>query len=374
MFSTNKTSAAGLEKYVTGSARSIAPVHYQTAHGYAGGEILYRKSDSTYALAIATAGDTAEVLGCVNRSEGTDRFSLVTDGEAVLTVANFQEGTLTGLVDGAVLFLSATTAGKFTWTEPSVVGQIRKPLMKVTSISGGIVKGQFTGSMLGTTVGGTNVSTVIGLTLATSTVIQNVSGWPVGGGGKINGTITVLTSGAAQGCRVEINFQKISSSAYNISAAFPASSIVAASGTLSASVNETNGNISITLPTITGATSASVTFSIDSAALGATIPLQIDGTLVSEKKIANVITGAGTLNATPNAYQHVCNSASPFTLNVSTAVGNDGCILKVKNIGAGTVTLDFNSTETADGSTTQDLVQWESVVLMAYSGNWLIVG
>jgi hypothetical protein len=91
----------------------------------------------------------------------------------------------------------------------------------------------------------------------------------------------VLGPATPQGCRVEISFQKRSSTSYEISPAFPASSIVAASGTLSASVNETNGNISITLPTITGATSASVTFSIDSAALGAQLPLQIDSNLIS---------------------------------------------------------------------------------------------
>ena len=182
---------------------------------------------------------------------------------------------LSGLTTGAVYFLSASASGVATTTEPSVVGQISKPLYVATSPTTAIIL-----NSRGTTVGGTNLTTTIGLTLATSTVIQNVSAWPEGGGGKINGTITVLGPSPIQGCRVEINFQKLSSTVYNISAAFPSSSIIAASGALAATVNETNGNISITLPTITSATSASITFSIDASSVGTTLPLAIDAGLV----------------------------------------------------------------------------------------------
>jgi hypothetical protein len=238
----------------------------QSAHGFVFGDEVYH-TGSAYAKAQADTAAKAEVVGMV-LGVTTNKFVLGKTGKATKTGW--------GLTAGAVYFLSASSAGAFTTTEPSVAGQISKPVgIAVSTTSMQIL------NMRGTTVGGTNLTTSIGLTLASSTVIQNVSNYPNGGGGKINGTITVLGPSPIQGCRVEINFQKISSTVYNISAAFPSSSIIAASGALVATVNETNGNISITLPTITGATSASVTFSIDASSVGTTLPLQIDSNLIS---------------------------------------------------------------------------------------------
>jgi hypothetical protein len=328
-----------MDKYVKGAARSLSPIYNKTAHGYTGGEIIYRKSDSTFDLAKADVGTTAEVLGVVVQTEGTDRFALCLEGEISLVAANFQEGTLTGLVDGSTLFLSASSAGKFTWTEPSVVGQISKPLVTVTSINGTIVKGVFQ-NMRGSTVGGTNLTTSIGLLLnGTPKTIQNVSGYPIGGGGKINGTITVLGPSPIQGCRVEISFQKISASVYNISAAFPASSIIAASGALSASVT-TGGDIQITLPTITGATSASITFSIDASSVGTTLPLSIDARLVLGNTSGTAVP-AGAIGE---------------KINFSTASG---------------ITISSHPTTIGNGSTTGVATLTPGVYLVFVTGIWI---
>jgi len=265
----------GIETPV-GSGSTIERVSH-TAHGFIVGNVLY-DAGTNFAKGNCTDAAKAEVIAMVSRIIDANTFEVITNGipSAGLTVDCFKEGVLPS--DSDVCFVSDVD-GKLTYTEPNVVGQISKPCFFVRSVDATYAFGYFA-NMRGTTVGGTNVSTVIPLTLAGTTVIQNVSAWPDGGGGKINGTITVFGPATPQGCRVEINFHKRSGSSYEISAAFPASSIVAASGTLSASVNETNGNISITLPTITGATSASITFSIDSAALGATLPLAISASNV----------------------------------------------------------------------------------------------
>ena len=283
----------------------------QTAHGFVAADIgkAIRSSgvSGQYTFAMADAANNAEVVGIISDAASgvPNQFSYIAIGPMT---------GLSGLTTGEVYFLSASASGVATTTEPSVVGQISKPLYVATSPTTAIIL-----NSRGTTVGGTNLSTTIGLTLATSTVIQNVSAWPNGGGGKINGTITVLGPSPIQGCRVEINFQKLSSTVYNISEAFPSSSIIAASGALSASVNETNGDISITLPTITSATSASITFSIDASSVGTTLPLQIDS-----NKITWDVTALSNDSATQlglKQYLHGTNYNGGNAPTVSSALG-----------------------------------------------------
>ena len=275
MYSSNKTSASGMDKYVKGTARSLSPIYYKTAHGYTGSEIIYRKSDSTFDLAKADTSATAEVLGVVVQTEGTDRFALCLEGEISLVAGNFQEGTLTGLVDGSTLFLSATTAGKFTWTEPSTVSYISKPIATVTSINGTIVKCVFN-NFRGTTVGGTNLYTTIPLNNGTTTSLQTVN-VAAGEGGFIEGVIKIAaTANTTTTFKVEFA-RPITGTAYTCTPQYGCDALPTGS-----SIDITSGGvIQLTLPSITGFSSGSARFSMQAANVGATLPLQIDGGLVN---------------------------------------------------------------------------------------------
>lgn len=69
----------------------------------------------------------------------------------------------------------------------------------------------------------------------------------------------------------------------------------------------------------------------------------------------------------------VCNKGTAMTVNLLAATGS-GRIRVVKNIGAGTVTVDGADVETIDGDTTQELLQWESLTIQDIaSGVWGIL-
>jgi hypothetical protein len=95
----------------------------QAGHGFAAGDVVYISGEDTYALADASAASTAEVVGIVESVPDTDTFVLLTSGYI---------STLSGLTAGTVYFLS-TTAGEYTATEPSTVGEVSKPLFVAVS-------------------------------------------------------------------------------------------------------------------------------------------------------------------------------------------------------------------------------------------------
>jgi hypothetical protein len=87
----------------------------------------------------------------------------------------------------------------------------------------------------------------------------------------------------------------------------------------------------------------------------------------------STITGATTITPSSSSTVYLCNSASSFTLGIATAVGINGYRLYIKNIGAGIVTVDPNSTETIDGQTTVSLSQYSSITIVASGGNWFLI-
>lgn len=113
----------------TGSGDSVKKTYTQASHGFAAGNPIYRKSDSTWVKAKADVATTAEVIGVVESVNGDD-FVLV------------ESGYITGLsggTDGAVGFLSAATAGAITTTEPDPSLYISKPLLTYTGTTTAIV-------------------------------------------------------------------------------------------------------------------------------------------------------------------------------------------------------------------------------------------
>lgn len=84
------------------------------------------------------------------------------------------------------------------------------------------------------------------------------------------------------------------------------------------------------------------------------------------------LTTTTSLSTLPVNNLYVCNSASPITVTLPTAVGKNGCVLFFKNINTGNITIDGFSTQTIDGQLTQILYRYSSFELVAYNGNWFI--
>lgn len=91
----------------------------QSSHGFSVGDILYL-SGSTYTKAIATSLAASEVVGIVSVVNSSDTFTLCLNG--LLTTG------LSGLSAGTLYYLSPSSAGTATSTEPTTNGQVSKPV------------------------------------------------------------------------------------------------------------------------------------------------------------------------------------------------------------------------------------------------------
>lgn len=85
------------------------------------------------------------------------------------------------------------------------------------------------------------------------------------------------------------------------------------------------------------------------------------------------VTDTTTLSTSDKGFI-ICNKGSGFTVNLPTAVGNSKLRYFIKNIGAGTVTIDPYSSETIDGSSTKSLTTYQNMNIVSDGSNWLIAG
>ncbi len=99
----------------------------QAAHGFAIGNVLYLVG-STYTLAIATSLAAAEVMGIVIKSIDANSFIVQYNGVV--------QG-LSGLTAGSTFYLSPSSAGALTITQPSTPTQVIKPLLVADSTTTG---------------------------------------------------------------------------------------------------------------------------------------------------------------------------------------------------------------------------------------------
>lgn len=116
-----------IETLGTGSTEAVTKSISQTTHGFAVGDVL-KYASSTYAKAQADSASNAEVVGIVSAVADANTFTLLTHGYI---------STLSGLTANTTYFLSASSAGALTSTEPSTVGQISKPVLRAVSTTAG---------------------------------------------------------------------------------------------------------------------------------------------------------------------------------------------------------------------------------------------
>lgn len=102
------------------------------SHGFSVGDVL-KKTSGSYAKAQADSVSNAEVVGIVSAVADANTFTLTYAGRVT---------GLSGLTDATVYFLSASSAGALTATEPSASGQVSKPLLIADGTTSGVFLNQ----------------------------------------------------------------------------------------------------------------------------------------------------------------------------------------------------------------------------------------
>lgn len=101
----------------------------QTSHGFSVGNFI-GWSGGTYNKAIADGNYDGEYIGIVSEIADVNTFKVIQSGYIT---------GLTGLITNTTYFLSPTTAGEITATEPTTDGQISKPVLIADSTTSGWV-------------------------------------------------------------------------------------------------------------------------------------------------------------------------------------------------------------------------------------------
>lgn len=227
----------------------------QASHGFSVGQVLYLNG-STYALAKADVAATAEVAGMVSRVIDASTFELTICGEV---------SGLSSLTVGENYFLSPSSAGAITATEPTVVGQISLPVGVASSATTLLFK-----ALRGAVVGGANVRTQIALANNATTNVQNVSAYEAG---ELTGWVTISATTPLRFFVRAAFARNGAASDYNLS--YQTTGDTPPAG-FSMGITAA-GVITATLPTISGYSTASINFALNAPAVGATLPLQISG-------------------------------------------------------------------------------------------------
>lgn len=103
----------------TDTDTKLTRVISQVAHGFSAGDLLYLNGGN-FAKAQADTEAKSQVVGIVASVSSSSTFTLLFSGRA--------NTGLSSLTPGAVYYLSPSSAGAATTTEPSTVGQVSKPV------------------------------------------------------------------------------------------------------------------------------------------------------------------------------------------------------------------------------------------------------
>jgi hypothetical protein len=230
----------------------------QVGHGFNVGDILYLNG-STYTKAIATSAAAAEVVGVVSRNIDTDTFEITLSGEVT---------GLTGLTAGEVYFLSASTAGLLTTTEPTVVGQVSVPVGVASSTTS-----LYVAPKRGSVVGSSNARTQIALANNATTTVQNIAAYDAG---ELTGWVSITATTPLR-FYVAAQFSK-NGAANNYNVSYQVSGDTPPTGFVVTATAA--GLLQVTLPSITGFASASINYALNAPAVGTSFPLSVQSSSI----------------------------------------------------------------------------------------------
>jgi hypothetical protein len=253
----------------------------QADHGFVVGDVLLVASTDIYVKAIATSANLAEVVGVVSRVIDANNFELTLSGEVT---------GLTSLIPGSVYFLSDTTAGRATLTEPTTVGYVSVPVGIATTPTS-----MYVALKRGVVVGGANARTQLTLANNTTATIQNVSGYDAG---ELTGWIFI---DATTDYRFYVQAQFVKGADGNYDVSYQTSGDTPPAGF---SLSMTNaGLLQYTMPNLAGfnATNSVINYALNAPAVGTNFPLSVDasavtsGTISAARLPAATATTAGTI-------------------------------------------------------------------------------
>lgn len=292
------------------------------------GDVVYLNG-SVYTKAIASAANTAEVVGVISKDPstlGANKYEITLSGEV---------SGLTGLVAGEVYFLSADTAGTLTTTEPTVVGQVSLPVGVASSTTS-----LYVAPKRGSVVGSSNARTQIALANApTVNTVQDISAYDAG---ELTGWVSITATTPLR-FYVAAQFSK-NGAANNFNVSYQVSGDTPPTGF---SVTATAaGLLQIQLATsaISGFASASINYALNAPAVGTTFPLTVSarsvigdtsGTAVPAGYVGEYIESTGPSTGTLTS--NVSINAHSITLEAGDWDIWGMCILSVAGADSSTV-------------------------------------
>jgi hypothetical protein len=255
-----------------------------------------------------------------------------------------------------------------------------------TNTDNGVDKLQVSG---GVTASGTLTAATIVKAGGTSSQFLMADGsTSLGGGGTLSGTtnyVPKFTSSSAIGnSQIIDNGTNLSlrttASTYSVNINTGANSGIGIyqDGT-TATIIGTNQNINTTAPLgfiatqyiFSGASGGKIT--VNTASDNGVDELQVNGSISGIGMKQAYVAKTGAYTATNDDYVIDCTSGT-FTVTLPASSGRTGRILIIKNSGAGTITVDGDSSETIDGAATYSLsVQYATVQIMSDGTNWKII-
>ncbi len=194
---TGPTGATG----ATGAGSSSYPIA-QTGHGLVVGDVV-RFNGTNYVKAQANSAANAEVVGIVSAVAGVNNFTLTVIGQVT---------GLSGLTAGTTYFLSPSSSGALTATEPSSTGQVSKPLLIAYTTTDGYFF-DWRGEVL--TPGGGGTTGPTGPTGATGASGATGPTGPTGASGGSGGGGLVLLEQHTASSSATLDFTAFISSTYD---------------------------------------------------------------------------------------------------------------------------------------------------------------
>jgi hypothetical protein len=157
--------------FSSGGGDATKKKYQQTSHSFSVGNVV-SFNGSSFVKAIASIGNTFEVLGIVSSVIDPDNFTLTYNGFIDLS-------SVIGLSANTVYFVSPSVAGAITAIEPFNAGETSKPIIVTQQLNKGIVLTDrgFTISNVGASSGGTGGS---GLRIQRTTTTISAHGFVLG--------------------------------------------------------------------------------------------------------------------------------------------------------------------------------------------------
>jgi hypothetical protein len=245
---------------------------------FAVGDVLYLNG-GIYTKAIATSGDASEIVGVVSKiidsNLSTFTFEMTLSGEI---------SGLAGLIPGSVYFLSSTTPGALTTTEPNTVGFVSVPVGVASSSTS-----LYVAPKRGIVVGGTNARTQLNLSSNATADIFNAAYPSLYQAGELTGWVQLGTSHKFY-FRAPFA-QNGAGNNWNISPSYVGDTPPAG---FSISISN-NGAVKVTCPSFSGP--GLINYALNAPAVGATFPLAVDAASITTGTLASDVLPSATLSS-----------------------------------------------------------------------------